>query len=355
MRHAIIGLAALACATAAPAHAQFYKDKTLNLLVNYGAGGNADTEARVFQQFLRKYIPGEPSIVVQNAPGAGGINAMNMLGLNIGSKADGQTLGYFTFGPISSIAEDPALKIKVQDFAVVGATKSWALAYGRKDIAPGMQKPADLAKAKKVFLGGYSRTSLHDTRLRLSMEILGIPYQMVTGFQSTSAINKAMLQNELNFTSSTLPGYTTQVIPQVITPGIGMPFFQFPVMDKDGKPTGMPASAGHDVPTFDKLYTEAFGKAPSGPKWEALLLTNSLGTQMQRLIVFPKGTPEEAVKTMRKAFQDVAKDPDFITAFEKITREKPEVASAEDVEPLIRRMATVSPDIKKVLKESIAE
>jgi tripartite-type tricarboxylate transporter receptor subunit TctC len=357
MRCKIMVLAAFAgtAAFVAPAHAQFYKDKTFNLLVNYAAGGNADLEARVFQQFLRKYIPGGPNIVVQNAPGAGGINAMNMLGLNIGSRADGLTLGYFTFGPISSIAEDPALKIKVEDFAVVGATKSWALAYGRKDIAPGIQKPADLAKAKNVFLGGYSRSSLHDTRLRLSMEILGVPYQMVTGFQSTSAINKAMVQNELNLSSSTLPGYTTQVIPQVIDAGVGMALFQFPVMDKDGKPVGMPASAGQNVPTFDQLYKEAFGKPPSGAKWEALLLTNHLGTQVQRLIAFPKGTPAEAVTTMRKAFQDVAKDAEFIEAFERITREKPDISPAEEVEPMLARMATVSPEIKKVLKESIAE
>ena len=357
MRHKFTALAVLAVALAgvAPAQAQFYKDKTLNLLVNYAAGGNADLEARVFQQYLRKYIPGGPNIVVQNAPGAGGINAMNMLGLNIGSKADGLTLGYFTFGPISSIAEDPALKIKVEDFAVVGATKSWALAYGRKDIAPGIEKPVDLAKAKSVFLGGYSRTSLHDTRLRLSMEILGIPYQMVTGFQSTSAINKAMVQNELNLSSSTLPGYTTQVVPQVINAGVGMALFQFPIMDKDGKPVGMPASAGQNVPTLDTLYEQAFGKPPSGPKWEALLLTNHLGTQVQRLIAFPKGTPSEAVVAMRKAFQDVARDPEFIDAFEKITKEKPDVAPAEEVEPMLARMATVSPEIKKVLKESIAE
>jgi hypothetical protein len=126
-------------------------------------------------------------------------------------------------------------------------------------------------------------------------------------------------------------------------------------MDKNGDPVGMPASAGQNVPTFDQLYKQAFGKPPSGPKWEALLLTNSLGTQMQRLIVFPKGTPQEAVTTIRKAFQDVAKDPEFIAAFEKITREKPDVATAEEVEPLIHLMANVSPEIKKVLKESIAE
>ena len=95
--------------------------------------------------------------------------------------------------PIATIAEDPALKINGADCAVVGSTKSYALTYGRKDIPPGISKPSDLAKATKVFVGGYSRSSLHDTRLRLSLELLGAPYQMVTGFQTIGAINKAIV------------------------------------------------------------------------------------------------------------------------------------------------------------------
>lgn len=348
-------LAALGVGMPAIAQAQFYRDRTLNLLVNYGAGGNADLEARVFQQFLKKYIPGAPPVVVQNAPGAGGINAMNMLGMNIGSRADGATLGYFTFGPISSIAGDPALKIDISDFAVVGAMKSWALAYGRKDIPPGIRTPVDLAHAQKVYLGGYSRSSLHDTRLRLAMEILGIPYEMVTGFQSTSALNKAMVQNEINLSSSTLPGYRTQVVPQVVDAGVGMPLFEFPAMDRDGLPAKVPALASIGVPTFDALYREAFGRPPSGPKWDALLLVNHLGTQIQRLIVFPKGTPADAVQTLRTALQALARDPEFITAYEKITGEMPIIAPADEVEPAIARIKTVSPEIRKVLQQSIAE
>src|SRR5689334_6513902 len=82
-------LAAALALPAAPALAQFYKDKTLTLLVNYGVGGNADTEARVYQQHLAKYIPGHPTIIIRNMPGAGGVTAMNQLGLNIGSQPDG--------------------------------------------------------------------------------------------------------------------------------------------------------------------------------------------------------------------------------------------------------------------------
>ncbi len=351
---ALVSLTATA-ALSATAVAQIYKDKTLTLLINYGAGGNADIEARVFQQHLKKYIPGSPNVIIQNLPGAGGINAMNMLGLNVGSKADGMTLGYFTFGPISSIAEDPNLRINVSDFVVVGASRSSALAYGRKDIGPGMTKPEDLMKAPRLFVAGYARSTLHDTRLRMSLELLEIPFTMVTGFQATGAVNKAMAQGEVNFTGSTLPGYQTQAIPQIINLGIGMPFFQFPIFGRDGKPAGNQMLTSQGIPTFDQLYEKVKGKPISGPKWEAMLLANHLGTQMQRLIVLPKGSPDEARDTLRAAFQATAKDPDFARDFERVTNEKPDIAPASEVEPLLERMRNASPAVRKVLKEAIAE
>src|ERR1043166_4677256 len=82
---AVLFATAAALLTVSPASAQFYKDKTLTLLVNYGAGGNADTEARVYQRHLSKYIPGHPTVIIRNVAGAGGSTAMNQLGLGIGS------------------------------------------------------------------------------------------------------------------------------------------------------------------------------------------------------------------------------------------------------------------------------
>ena len=77
-----------------PAAAQFYKGKTLTLIVNYGVGGNIDTEARILARHLPKHIAGAPTIIIQNTPGAGGLHAMNLLGLNIKSRADGLTAGF---------------------------------------------------------------------------------------------------------------------------------------------------------------------------------------------------------------------------------------------------------------------
>ena len=339
----------------APAHAQFYKDKSLTLLINYGVGGNADTEARVYQRFLPKYIPGNPTILIQNAPGAGGIHAINVLGLGLGPKNDGYTMGYFTLSALESIVDNPAFKVKLTEFHFSAGARGWNVTYGRKDIPPGMTKPSDIGKAQKVFIGGYARASSHDTRLRLAMEIMNVPYQLVTGFPATGDINKAMAQNEVNFSGSSLPGYASQVLPQIINTGIGMVFFQYPVVGPGGTPVGNSNLERQGVRIFDDIYKEAFGKAPSGQKYEALLLMNDIGTKLQRGMVFPKGAPPEAVKILRDALMSVAKDEDFQKEFQRVTSERADLVPGEELDPVFHRMRSVDPAVKKVLQDAVAE
>src|SRR5262245_44184204 len=311
VRSLLLASAVLIAAT--PASAQFYKDKTLTLLVNYAAGGNADTEARVFQKHLARFIPGSPTIIIRNVPGAGGANAMNQLGLGIAGKPDGLTLGFFTMSATSSITDDPVLKVKIQDvFTPIAAGRGWNVVYARKDIVPGgYSKPADFPRARNIFAGGYSRATSHDTRLRLALEIMGLRYMMVTGFPGTAQLNKAMLQNEVNFTGSSLPGYQTQVIPQIINQGIGVVLFHHSVIGPDGKPAGNPVLEKQGIIRFDQFYEQAFGKPLAGAKWEALYLMNDISTKMQRGVLLPKGSPAEAVETLRRAFQAVAQDHEF--------------------------------------------
>src|SRR5258707_7224112 len=171
---------------ASPASAQFYKDRTLTLLINYAVGGNADTEARVYQRHLAKYIPGRPNVIIRNVAGAGGATAMNHLGLGVGLQNDGLTAGYFTMSATSTIIDDPVLKIKTTDFIPIVAARGWNIVYARRDIVPGgYTKPADFARATNIFAGGYSRATSHDTRLRLALGIMEKPYTMVTGFPGT--------------------------------------------------------------------------------------------------------------------------------------------------------------------------
>ena len=120
-----------------------------------------------------------------------------------------------------------------------------------------------------------------------------------------------MLQNEVNFTGSSLPGFQTQVIPQIIKPGVGVVLFHHPVIGPDGKAQGNPLLEKQGIITFYQFYREAFGKEPTGAKYEALFLMNDISTKMQRGMFLPKGSPTEAVQALRKAFQAAGKDADF--------------------------------------------
>jgi hypothetical protein len=351
---AILALALALAAT--PASAQFYKGKTLTLLVNYGVGGNADTEARIYQRYLPRAIAGSPTVIIRNAPGAGGSTAINQLGLNIASQADGLTAGYFTTSATTSLTEDPVLRVKLYDFIPIAAAGGFNVVYARRDIVPGgMTKPADIARAQKVFAGGYARGTSHDTRLRLALEIMGLPYTMVTGFPGNAQVNKAMLQNEINFTGSSLPGYHTQVIPQIINSGVGMTLFQFPAIGSDGAPVGDPTLERAGIETFDKVYAQAFGKPPAGAKFSALLLMNDISTKLQRLIVLPKGSPAEAVEALRTAMSALAQDRDFVEDYMKVTGEEPDLVNADAIQPLFARMRHIDPEVVRILKESVAE
>jgi tripartite-type tricarboxylate transporter receptor subunit TctC len=347
-------IAATLVLTAGPAFAQFYKDKTLSIMVNYGAGGNADTEARIYAHYLPRYIAGHPTVIIRNVPGAGGATAMNQLGLGIGAKPDGMTVGYFTTSATATLTDDPVLKVKLYDFIVIAAARGWNLVYARKDIIPGgLKRAADIVKAKNIFVGGYSKGTSHDTRLRMVLEMMGLPYHSVTGFRSTGQLNKAMLQNEVNFTGSSLPGYRTQVIPQIIQPGIGMVLFQYPIMGPDGKPLGNPTLEKEGIETFDKVYAEAFGKPVSGIKWDAFFLMNDISSKMQRAIFLPKGSPDEAIKDLREAVAKLAADPDFISDYKKVTGQEPDLATPEEIEPLFARMRNVDPKLKQELKAAV--
>jgi hypothetical protein len=347
-------IALLLLLSGSPAGAQFYKGKTLTLLVNYGTGGNIDTEARILARYLPKHIAGQPKVIVQNAPGAGGLHAMNLLGLNIRSKADGLTAGFFTVSATAPLVEDPALKIKLSDdYVAIGGATGWTIAYARRDTPPGLRKPSDIARATKIYLGGYSRASSHDTRLRLALEVMRLPYQVVTGFPSAGDMNKAFQQNEINLSSSSLPSYQTQVLPNIIDTGIGIALWHHPAIGANGEAVGNPALIAQGIPVYTELYRQAFGGLPSGVKFGALLLMNDIATKLQRGFFLPKGAPHEAVADLRRAYQAVARDPAFIADYERITKETPDFIGADEVERVFDAMRAVRPEIRNVLKESI--
>jgi len=335
------------------AGAGVFKDKTISLIVNYGAGGNVDTEARIFQRHLPKHLDGKPTIIVQNIIGAAGMNAINQLGLQVGIKEPSLTFGFMTFNALAPVIDDPSLKVNVNAFKVIAGIGSWYAAYARKDILPGRQTPADIAKAKGVYAAGYARSSNHDIRLRLMFDLMGTDYKVVTGFQSVGAINKAIAQGEINFMLSTLPGYETQAVPQLIETGIAVPMWQLGAVGEDGKQLGSPELANRGIKYFEEVYTDAHGKAPSGPVYDALVMSNNSSAKLARLVMMPPGASAAALAEMRMGFMALLGDAGFLAEYQNIVKADPIMFSSQQAERVLANaVANVDPAVKRVLKEA---
>ncbi len=337
---------AISAAPAFSADVPFYRGKTLTVLINFAAGGPTDVEGRLAARFLGKHIPGQPSIVVQNMPGAGGVTGTNYLGEV--AKPDGLILGYFTNQFFNLLTADPTLRVDLAKFAYIASIEGVAVAYIRKDVAPGIQDPKDMIKAKNFKAGGLSLNSAKDVRFRLQLDILGIPHQYVTGYNSNSDARLAVERNEIQFFTEGTPGYRSQVQPRMVKEGVVVPVYADELVTADGE--FKQSAEVPDVPSFSQLHQQIFGKLGSGPLWETLKTIN-ITHVMQRVAKVAPGTPPEAVAALRQGFSQMIKDPEFIQEFKKVTRSDPHFQVGGEADKLIKKLVQASPEVKSTIRK----
>lgn len=333
--------------------ADFYAGQTLTIMNNYPPGGGSDIDGRIFARHLSDYIPGHPKIVFKNMAGAGGLTAFNWLGEV--AKPDGLTASYYTWNPVVQIIGDPKLRVPFNKFVFVAGSTSPVVAFIRKDVAPGINGPSDFLKAHDFKIGGLSDDALHDVRHRLSLDmLLGPVYGNVTGFAGFAPLFKAMQQNEVQFSSSSLPGYRGAVVPTMVDTGIVVPVFQYETASPDGTFSASPDVP--NLPTWLDLYHEKYGKdvMPSGIKWESYKLLNLLYTNLLRTVLMPPGSPKEAALALATGFEGVAKDPAFQAEYEKVIQAPVDMIGHDAGERVIAQLGNVDPKVSAFLKDYVA-
>lgn len=328
-----------------------YQGKTLNIVINFAAGGPTDIESRIFAKHLPRHIPGQPTVTVQAMGGGGGLTAANYIGEV--AKPDGMTAAYFTGSLFQQQIKDAALRVDLSKFGFVTGVHGVTVSYIRTDVAPGMKKPADFVKAQKFRAAGLGVSSSKDVRFRLSFDLLGLKYDYVTGYNNSSDARLAVQRGEAQYHDETLPSYRTQVEPQMVKTGMVMPIYYTDLVALSGE-----ILVSRDVPEllpFSYYYKEIFGKAPSGIKYEALKAANMSSTNMTRMVLLPPKAPAEAIAILRKAFDGLARDQDFIQEAISVMRFQPRFEVGEAGERLFRQASNTSPEIVSFLRKYIEE
>jgi tripartite-type tricarboxylate transporter receptor subunit TctC len=330
---------AMLCAGTGMARAQEFAGRVVNVIVNFQPGGPTDLEARVFAQNLPRYLKGIKNAVVFNAAGAGGLIGVNQLAAV--SEKDKLNIGFFTWDPMNQILKHPNLHVQFNDFKFIAGMQQTNLLYIRRDTAPGIAKPADIAKANLfkagVIANGADWSAL---RLGLALDLLGVKYRTITGFKGTRDAEMSMMQGDVQLVSNSLPGYHSFAKPNLVDKGLAIPLFQYDPSEGRGRSPDLP-----DVPTFLEVYREVHGAnaTPTGEKWEALQLVTKIVACMARVIFMPPNAPDAAVAELRSAVERMSKDPEFIAQYEKVALTPPHFIFGADGQRIIAELKNVSP------------
>ena len=203
---------ALCAAALQPAQAQtpdFYHGKTLTVMVGLAAGGSADTLVRLFVPHLKKHIPGEPNIIVQNMPGAGGVLAFNY----IYEKApkDGSQIIFSLWDPLAQAVGNQGLRARYDQFPYLGGISDVRVNYMRVDAVPGgMKQPSDIMKAQNLIVGAYGTTDVAGILAHMSLKVLGVPHKIVTGYRGGADVFLALQRGEVNVHNTSLATFRTR-------------------------------------------------------------------------------------------------------------------------------------------------
>jgi hypothetical protein len=346
----VLCVAALASGPAAAAD-PFYKGKRLTVLVNYAAGGPSDIEGRLLARHLQKYLDGTPTIIVQNMDGAGGMVGNNYLA-EVAPK-DGSMMGYFTGSAWNAANEPEKFHVDFKTYEFVAYQPGTSIYFARADIPPGLKSATDIAKAQGVVSGGLSVNNAKDLLLRLSLDMLDLPFKYVTGYQSNNTARLAFQRGEINYFSESPPGYRSVVDPQLVQKGEAVTLFYDP--GYNGESFRVPKQvADLTIAPFHELYKQINnGRMPSGPLWDAYLSILTVNSNLQRLLVMPPHAPQAAIDTMRVALLKLNDDQAYADEAMKQIGYVPEYVAGPDTNTEVRRALTTKPETRAFIADYI--
>jgi tripartite-type tricarboxylate transporter receptor subunit TctC len=193
---AAILAAATVASTAQAQKALDFKGKTVTIAVSFEPGGPYDSYSRLFARHLGAHIPGTPTVIVQNMPGAGGLNGINYL-YNVAPR-DGTTLGVVSqkVAVAEALGTTPGIRYKTREMAWIGRIDS-NVEVEHSWTASGFTS-IDVAKQKEVVVAGTGPTSSSVVFPHLLNELVGTKFKVISGYRGPASAQLALERGEVS-------------------------------------------------------------------------------------------------------------------------------------------------------------
>lgn len=315
---AFCGVLAASPASAQNSVADFYKENnTIRLLVGSEAGGGYDGYGRLLSRHLGRFIPGNPTIVVQNMPGAGGIVAANYL-YNVAPK-DGTVMAQVQrLVPFVQIMGEPGPQFETAKFNWLGSLASEVTICVSWKKSTDIKTFADVQK-KELLVGGSGPNDTETVPAILN-NVLGAKFKIISGYPSSTAITLAMERGEVHGICSSYSSLTTR----------NAHWFKDDLVNILVQTSTQKHPALPNVPLALELATN--------PDDKALLELNDARLGIGRPFMLPPGVPAERVKALRDAFNQMVKDKEFLADAEKEKREL-DIVNGDEMQAILERLS----------------
>jgi len=290
------GAVALAASAAfvfssAPAAANdpFYKDKTVTVVVPVGSGGSFHIYAQLVARYLAKHIPGKPTVITQNRPGAGG--ATSAAYISVAAPKDGTVIGKIVPGMLTYPLVRANTNYDATKFQYIGAIAARNYVIAVWHTTP-VKTWEDLKKHEVIF-GSTGRASSASVVPAFLNGVLGTKIKVVTGYKSGGALNLAMESGETTGRGNFYSGFEA-VVPQYLT----------------GNKVRILLSMGPDNPKTANVQKVRDLLKPGSVEIKAFDLMETSFRQGQAFY-FAQGVPKEPLAVARKAFDAAMADPEL--------------------------------------------
>lgn len=329
---ALLAIAVPERASAAAAADDFYRGKTIRVIVGFSAGGGFDQYARTIARHMPKHIPGNPSMIVDNMTGAGSRLAANFL--YKASAPDGLTIGNFIGSLLlQQILGDTGVEFDGRRFEWLGAPVQDETVCALTKASGVTSLDQWFAAKKPVKLGGEAPGANDSDVPRMLQATLKLPLQLIEGYKGTSFIRIAAEAGEVDGGC-----WTWASIRSTWKKGIDSKEV-LPIIQVNAK-------KAHDIQNVPNAIDYA-----KTPEAKALLEAGvHAPSAILRAYALPPGTPKDRLTILRNAFDATMKDKEFIAEILKGNLEL-EPLNGSEVETIARRLYQVDQSLVGKLRE----
>ena len=276
----------------------FYDGETITVIMGLDASAGGTTVGRLMAKHLELNLEGNPTVIVQNMPGASMMSAHIYVLLK--APKDGTTIYYGPRSSLGELLEFPGHSFKYSQFTVLGGAQLAPLVtYVRKDMLEGgIQEPSDVLRADGLIFGGISAEHGRMIASTMGLDLIGVNYHFVGGYPGSGRIRAAVLSGEVNMATDAAHAYLNEAVPLLDQQDLNAPLFSLPQLTADGSLVRSEPIVP-DIPTVNELYEEINGEPPSGANWDAIMTMIEIDQTMQHVFLAPPRTNPEAVETIR--------------------------------------------------------